>query len=67
MIEITGRVQLIRLRIPDMLGGDTSYDVLHEFEKRVVIRAPLRWMNEHGALALRAVKGACASAHKKQA
>lgn len=33
MIEITGRAQLVRLSVADMLVGDTSYEVLHEFEK----------------------------------
>jgi hypothetical protein len=33
MIEITGRVRLISLSVPDLMKGDASYRVLYEFEK----------------------------------
>ena len=32
MIEITGRQQLIKLDIPKLVSGDSTFDVLHEFE-----------------------------------
>jgi hypothetical protein len=31
MIEITGRARLVRMSIPSLLNGDTSYEVLYEF------------------------------------
>lgn len=33
MLEITGRVLLVRMRVPDLLAGDGSYEVLWEFPK----------------------------------
>lgn len=33
MLEVTGRIYLVRVSIPNLLAGDTSYEVLYEFPK----------------------------------